>query len=198
MNYLLGYISNRTGVPLLHRQKERLIKFGVLENDIYENLEDCIESLRGLEHKRDKKGKLILDDKGHKIIIHEPDSLVVYTTAILGKNKINPTFDELAHKLIEGVYSIKSDDFYKCASGKEGIKTLSRAWGELEDCAKEQMASVGREKGGRNKSEVWKYADEICTMRKTNKLPIVIDMYKQYEGGTESTIRRILKAGGME
>lgn len=197
MNYLLGYVSNRTGVPLLHRQKERLIEFGVLENDIYENLEDCIESLRGLEYETDKDGEFILDSKGKKIVKHLPDSLVVYTTAILGKNKINPTFEVLAQKSVEAVYSVKSDVLYRCASGKEGIETLSKAWGELEDCTKSQMAAVGREKGGRNKAEVWKYADEICLMRKTNKLPIVIDMYKKYDGGTESTIRRILKAGGV-
>lgn len=185
MNYLLGYVSNRTGVPLLHRQKERLIEFGVLENDIYEDLESCIASLRGLE----------LDDKGK--VKHEPDTLVVYTTAILGRNKINDTFLTLAQNKVKGVHSVLSGNLYECDNGAIGIKTLAEAWKELDDCTKNQMADVGREKGGRNKAEVWKYADEICLMRKTNKLPIVIDMYKKYDGGTESTIRRILKAGGV-
>ena len=78
MSYKLGYIADRVGVPSKAMQKTQLLEYGVSENDIYDNLEDCLASLR------------------------EHDQLMVYTTAILGRNKINDTFVTLAEKAALG------------------------------------------------------------------------------------------------
>ena len=165
MSYKLGYIADRVGVPSKAKQTAKLIEVGVVGKDIYDNLKDCIDSLR------------------------EGDTLVVYTTAILGRNKLNNTFLRVSEQWAVGVYSIKTSRLYKCGMDG-GMKVLSEAWDELNNITKAQIAEVGRQLGGRKKSPVWAKSDEIKQLR--NEGMSFKELAEVYNTG-ESTIRRVME-----
>lgn len=200
MSYKLGYVSNRVGVPIIERQKEHLMNAGVLENDIYLDLDECLKSLRGLEYETDEDGDVLWTDNGEDYKIkHHPDTLYVYTTAILGENRHDATYLAINDIEAVGIYSILEDCLYSCGENEaKGIKTLAASRLELQQVRKNQMAEVGRQLGGRKRDPIWDHQDDIIKMRKTSSLPKVIDAYSHIKGGTESTIRRIIKAGGMD
>lgn len=166
MSYKLGYIADRTGVPSKAKQKEKLIEYGVEETSIYDNLEDCLASLRA------------------------DDRLCVYTTAILGRNKLNKTFVSLAKMDAVGVFSLKMQHLYPCSGFGAGIEVLADAWKELNDVSKNQMAAVGRQLGGRKPGKIWEQADEINIYRNNG---CSIKELGEVFGTSEATIRRILK-----
>lgn len=164
MSYAIGFISKRTGVPSEAQQKEKLIEHGVAETSIYTVLDDAMASIR------------------------TGDTLVVYTVAILGRNRLNDTFVSLYEKLAKGCYSLSEKRFYP--TKQNSMQDLALAWKELDGVTKRQMAAVGREKGGRSKSGVWHNKD-IITADYNNGIVIteLAEIYKT----SEATIRRILK-----
>ena len=168
MSYKLGYIADRVGVPSKAKQTAKLIEYGVIHKDIYENLYDCLDSLR------------------------EKDTLVLYTTAILGRNKLNDTFLHVNTKKALGVQSIKTGRLYDCyhCGIDGGMGVLSDAWDELNNVTKAQIAEVGRQLGGRKKSPVWAKSDEIKQLR--NEGMSFKELAEVYNTG-ESTIRRVME-----
>lgn len=166
MNYKLGYIADRTGVPSMAQQKIKLMDSGVDANDIYDNLDDCLASIR------------------------IGDVFVVYTTAILGRNKLNQTFVTLSDKLAKGCQSLKTSHLYDCKTNQAGIQELALAWKELDDVTKNQMAAVGRQLGGRKQGDVWKKKDEIEKQRNQG---VSWKELSEVYGASEATLRRILK-----
>lgn len=165
MSYKLGYVANRVGVPSKAKQTAMLTEYGVIGKDIYDNLKDCLDSLR------------------------EGDTLIVYTTAILGRNKMNNTFLRVSEQWAVGVYSIKTSHLYECGMDG-GMKVLSKAWDELNNVTKAQIAEVGRQKGGRKKSAVWAKIDEVRQLR--NEGIGFKELAEIYDAG-ESTIRRMVE-----
>ena len=166
MSYKLGYIADRVGVPSKAKQTTKLIEYGVIAKDIYESLDDCLNSLRA------------------------DDRLCVYTTAILGRNRINDTFLTVGEQDAVGVFSIKMQHLYRCDESDGGIKVLSEAWDELNNVTKAQIAEVGRQLGGRKKSPIWKQADEI--KQKRSEGMSFKELAEVYDTG-ESTIRRMME-----
>lgn len=165
MSYKIGYIANRVGVPSLSKQTELLIEHGVSDESIFDNLDDCLGSLR------------------------ENDTLVVYTTAIFGRNKINDVFKFMSNDIKGFVYSVKSEHQYDCTDGQEGIDTLHTAWLELESITKSHMAKVGAEKGGRKRGKAWKHEDEIKqSFAESVPKKELAELYET----SEATITRIL------
>lgn len=165
MSYKLGYIADRTGVPSKAKQQEKLIEYGVDEMSIYENLDDCLASLRA------------------------DDRLCVYTTAILGRNKLNSTFLTVGEKDAVGVFSIKMRHLYRCDESDGGIKVLADAWDELNNITKNQIAEVGRQLGGRKQSKVWAKSDEINESRNQG---MSFKELAEVHNTSQATIHRII------
>ena len=166
MNYKLGYIANRVGVPSLSMQVEKLIEHGLEKKDIFESLDDCLASLR------------------------DGDTLVLYTTAILGRNKIDSTFVHVAENGASGIYSIKTKRHYDCQDQLHGFEILYDARQELEIVTKKHIAEVGRQLGGRKKDPIWGKAGEI---RQSRNEGVSFKELSEIHGTSEATIRRILQ-----
>lgn len=151
------------------RQAERLVEYGVSERDIYEDLEDCLGSLR------------------------EGDTLVVYTPAIFGRNKINTAFTTACQRGAVGIYSLSAEEFkgrfYDCQLAA-GMEALSDAWEELESVTKRNIAEIGKQKGGRKQGGVWKHAEEI---RKARNEGVTWKELSEVYKTSEATLRRILR-----
>ena len=89
MSYKIGALASRGGVSSKSEQRDKLIDYGVSDNDIYETvkdyhaLNDCLDSLR------------------------MGDVLVVYTVAIFGRNRINDVFLRVNDVMAKRIVSIK-------------------------------------------------------------------------------------------
>lgn len=166
MSYKLAYIADRVGVPSKTLQTEALINAGVLENDIYETIDSCLQSVR------------------------EGDTIYVYTTALFGRNKLNETFLWAAENDAAGFYSIKNKRFYDCQDNIDGMSVLHDAWEELEQVTKNQMAEVGRQKGGRKRDKSWSMSEKVYKSRNEG---MTYTELSEAHGVSESTIRRMYK-----
>ena len=135
MNYKIGYIASRVGVPSKSDQRAKLISYGVDDNDIYENLDDCLDSLR------------------------QGDEVIVYTVAIFGRNRLNDVFMRANDAMIHGIYTSRKPYLYKF--GHDNMRLLSSAWDELNDVAKRLIGAIRGEKGGRKQGKAGKKAEGI-------------------------------------
>ncbi|MGR3177273.1 MAG: helix-turn-helix domain-containing protein [Candidatus Anammoxibacter sp.] len=163
MNYKIGYIASRVGVPSKSDQRARLISYGVDDNDIYENLDDCLGSLR------------------------QGDELIVYTVAIFGRNKLNDVFMRANDAMIHGIYTSRKPYLYKF--GLDNMRLLSDAWEELNSLSKRVVGAIGREKGGRKPGKAWDKAEAI---RSSYNEGMPLDELAGVHGVSTSTIRRVI------
>jgi len=164
MGYKIGYVAGRVGVPSPNMQNEKLLEHGVLAKDIYIDLDECLGSLR------------------------TGDDLYIYTTAILGRNRLNSTFQAVTRMDSVNIFSIKTSTEYPCDD--TGIHTLAEAWDELENVTKKQVAEAGRQLGGRKPTFVWKAKAEIIKSRNEG---VPIKELSELHNCSEATIRRILQ-----
>lgn len=175
MSYLIGYIADRSGVISSNRQTKRLYDHGVDEKDIYKNLDDALNSLR------------------------EGDEFVVFTTAILGRNKLHNTFVTVGLKNCTGVFSVDLNRLYQCDMPQ--TKVIADAWSELEGATKKHIAKVGAQLGGRKQGDAWSHHEMIhkyyhgCYEEKILKhsyLEIVEELGDIDVVVSDSTVRRIV------
>lgn len=171
-SYLIGYIASRVGVPSKSEQRAALINYGVGDNDIYETtkdyhaLDDCLDSLR----------------KG--------DTLVVYTVAIFGRNKLNDVFLRANDVSAKRVQSLKPPpQSYKF--GTNNMSLLSQAWQELNDVTNKNIGAIGRQKGGRKQGKAWDKAKAICGSY-NDGMPL--DELASIHAVSTSTIRRMINS----
>lgn len=176
MSYNIGYVASRVGVPSKSEQRAKLIGFGVADNDIYEStkdyhaLDDCLGTLR----------------KG--------DTLVVYTVAIFGRNKLNDVFLRANDIAAKRIYSLRHPErSYKF--GSDNMSLLSQAWQELNDVTNKNIGAIGRQKGGRKPGKAWNKAEAICQAYHKG---MPIDELASIHDVSDSTIRRILDDEGKE
>lgn len=172
-SYLIGYIASRVGVPSKSEQRAALIGYGVADNDIYETtkeshaLDDCLDSLRS------------------------GDTLVVYTVAIFGRNRLNDVFLRANDVSAKRVQSLRPPpQSYKF--GHDNMSLLSLAWEELNDISKRNIGAIGRQKGGRKPGKTWDRATVICAAH--NDGMHIVEL-AGIHGVSSSTIRRILNEG---
>lgn len=172
MSYKIGYIASRIGVPAKSEQRAALISYGVSDNDIYETtkeyhaLTDCLTSLRN------------------------GDTLVVYTVAIFGKNRLNEVFLKADNSLAIGIYSLKWEYLFKF--GLDGMTLLSEAWEELNEVTNRLIGAIGRQKGGRKPGKAW---DKAETIRGSHNEGMAIDELASIHDVSTSTIRRMINEG---
>lgn len=172
MTHKSAYVAARSGVVSEDKQVEMHLANGILREHIYvgkENLDEWLNSIR------------------------EGDELHVVTTAIFGKNRHDEVFLTAHDKGASTINSIKTRAKYPCA-GPNGMHTLAQSRTELDTVQKDNMAAIGRQKGGRNRLPIWDKAEEIRDMRHVQNItiPDILDAYKE-DKLTKSTLDRILK-----